>query len=64
MIQGGGAEGPYIALRVKHKPLDQTGFDVGWRCILGGGEGIRQKLVEESPHRGSGGTRVGPAGPT
>jgi hypothetical protein len=35
-----GARGPYIALGVERKPLDQTKFDVGWRCIVGGGGGI------------------------
>jgi hypothetical protein len=63
MLQGR-CRGPYIALRVEHKPLDQTDFDVGWRCILGGGGGILQKLVEKSPHKGPGSTRVQPVGPT
>jgi hypothetical protein len=63
MLQGG-CRGPYIALGVECKPLDQTNFDVGWRCILGGSGGILQKLMEESPHKGLGDTRVGPGGPT
>jgi hypothetical protein len=32
--------GPYIALGVERKSLDQTDFDVGWRYILEGGRGI------------------------
>jgi hypothetical protein len=63
MLQGG-CRGPYIALEVERKSLDQTDFDVGWRCILGGSGGILQKLVEKSPHRGPGDTRVGSAGLT
>jgi hypothetical protein len=63
MLQGG-CKGPYIAYGVERKPLDQTDFDVEWRCVLGDGGGILQKLMEESPHRGPGGTRVGLAGPT
>jgi hypothetical protein len=56
--------GPYIALGVERMPLDQTDFDVGWRCILRGSGRILQKLIDESPHRGLGSTRVGLAGPT
>jgi hypothetical protein len=59
-----GCRGPYIALRVERKPSDQIDFDVGWRYILEDGGRILQKLVEKSPHKGPGGTRVGPAGPT
>jgi hypothetical protein len=49
----GGCRCPYITRWDEHEPLDQTDFNVGWRCILGGGLGILQKLVEGSS-RGAG----------